>query len=114
MPYSACAPPSATRKPVITSSKISTLPCRSHTARSVSRNPGAGSTQFMLPATGSTMMQAISLPTAANSSCTCALSLKARVSVCAASSFGTPGEVGTPKVSAPEPALTSSESEWPW
>ena len=63
MPYSACAPPSATRKPVITSSKISTLPCWSHTVRSVSRNPGAGSTQFMLPATGSTMMQAISSPT---------------------------------------------------
>ena len=27
---------------------------------------------------------------------------------------GTPGEVGTPSVSMPEPAFTSSESEWPW
>ena len=27
---------------------------------------------------------------------------------------GTPAEVGTPWVSRPEPALTSSESEWPW
>ena len=36
------------------------------------------------------------------------------VTVYAASSAGTPGEVGTPSVSMPEPALTSSESEWPW
>jgi len=27
---------------------------------------------------------------------------------------GTPGEVGTPRVSMPEPAFTSSESAWPW
>ena len=30
------------------------------------------------------------------------------------SAEGTPGELGTPKVSAPEPALISNESEWPW
>ena len=29
-------------------------------------------------------------------------------------SFGTPGESGTPSVSAPEPALTRNESPWPW
>ena len=46
--------------------------------------------------------------------CTCAMSLYESVSVCAASSGGTPGEVGTPSVSMPEPAFTSSESEWPW
>jgi len=27
---------------------------------------------------------------------------------------GTPGEVGTPSVRAPEPAFINSESEWPW
>ena len=33
---------------------------------------------------------------------------------CSASPAGTPGELGTPRVSAPDPALMSSESEWPW
>ena len=32
----------------------------------------------------------------------------------AAVSGGTPAELGLPKVRAPEPALTSSESAWPW
>ena len=45
---------------------------------------------------------------------TCSRLLYSRVSVCAARSAGTPGEVGTPSVSAPEPAFTSNESEWPW
>ncbi len=65
----------------------------------------------MLPATGSTITQATSLPTSANAARTCAASLYCRVMVYAASSAGTPGEVGTPSVSMPEPAFTSSESE---
>ncbi len=40
--------------------------------------------------------------------------MKAAVRVCFASSAGTPGESGWPKVSAPEPAFTSIESAWPW
>ena len=67
MPKRACAPPSATRKPVITSSKISTAPWRVHSSRSASRKPGAGSTRFMLPATGSTITPAICLPFSAKS-----------------------------------------------
>ena len=41
-----------TRKPVITSSRISRAPNSSQMARSPSRKPGTGGMQFMLPATG--------------------------------------------------------------
>jgi hypothetical protein len=64
-PDSSCTPPRATRKPVMTSSKISSAPWRSQIARRPSRKPGTGSTMFMLPAIGSTMMQAISAPSSA-------------------------------------------------
>ena len=67
----------------------------------------------MLPATGSTITQAILSPIASKHSSSFPLSLKSRVTVWDARSAGTPGEVGTPSVSAPEPALTSSESECP-
>ena len=42
----------------MTSSKTSRAPTRSHSARSPSRNPGAGGTRPMLAATGSTITQA--------------------------------------------------------
>ena len=42
-PYTACAPPAAQRNPVIVSSKTRTAPCRSHSARTPARYPGAGS-----------------------------------------------------------------------
>ncbi len=67
----------------------------------------------MLPTTGSTITQAISLPISLNNASTAALSLIASVSVCAATSGGTPAELGWPNVSAPEPALTKSASAWP-
>ena len=57
-PRRACAPPRATRKPVMTSSKIKSAPTRSHSVRSPSRNPGTGGTRPMLAATGSTMTAA--------------------------------------------------------
>ncbi len=68
----------------------------------------------MLPATGSTITQATSAPISAKAARTWAASLYCRVTVYAASSAGTPGEVGTPSVSIPDPAFTSNESEWPW
>ncbi len=55
----ACAPPGAARKPEITSSKISTVPCADVISRSARRNPSAGGTSPMLPAIGSTMSAAI-------------------------------------------------------
>ena len=48
--------------PVITSSNTSTAPCSSQHSRSDSRNPGTGGTQFMFPATGSTITAAIRSP----------------------------------------------------
>ena len=61
-PKRACAPPRATRKPVITSSKTSSAPVASHSIRRPSRKPGAGGTQPMFPATGSTRIAASPSP----------------------------------------------------
>jgi len=60
----------------------------------------------MLPAIGSTITAAISSPHSANSALAASASLYGRVMVKSASALGTPGESGTPSVSAPEPALT--------
>ena len=54
-PNSSWAPPRASRKPVMTSSKTSSAPTRSHAARRPGEEPGAGATRPMLAATGSTM-----------------------------------------------------------
>ena len=59
----------------MTSSKINRLPYWSQTRRSPSRKPGSGSTQFMLPATGSTMMAAIWSPSLAKVCSTASRSL---------------------------------------
>ena len=50
-------------------------------------------------------------PTSASSFSTALMSLNVVVRVCLAKSAGTPPELGTPCVSAPEPALTSRLSE---
>src|SRR2546426_1185921 len=57
--YNSCAPPKAMRKPVMTSSKMSTHLSRSVIVRRASRYPRAGGTQPMLPTTGSTITHAI-------------------------------------------------------
>ena len=44
-PKRSCAPPRASRKPVITSSKTSSAPTRSHSARRPGEEPGAGRDQ---------------------------------------------------------------------
>ena len=75
-PYRSCAPPRATRKPVITSSKTSSAPLASHSARSASRKPGAGGTTPMLPATGSTRIAASPSPYSATAAATASMSLK--------------------------------------
>jgi hypothetical protein len=83
-------------------------------SRSSSRNPGVGGTTPMFPGIGSTITAAI-CPRFLSKSCrTEAASLKVAVRVCFAVSAGTPGESGCPNVSAPEPALTSIGSAWPW
>ena len=98
----------------MTSSKISTVPCAVQSSRSASRKPGFGSTKFMLPQIGSTMTQPSVSPRSAKSRRSASSSLNGSVSVCFATSAGMPGELGTPSVSAPEPALTRRASECPW
>ena len=48
-PYSACAPPGCTRKPVITSSKTSSAPSASVSARRPSRKPSRGDDEAHVP-----------------------------------------------------------------
>src|SRR6266852_6106800 len=55
IPSRSCMPPRATRKPVMTSSKINNAPYSSVSSRNFSRKPGRGSTRPILAATGSTM-----------------------------------------------------------
>ncbi len=62
MPYFSCAPPRETRKPVMTSSQMKIAPAWRVSSRSASRKPGRGTSTPMLPTTGSTMAQAVSLP----------------------------------------------------
>src|SRR3546814_10616406 len=77
------------------------------------RKPSRGGRQLALPTTGSMISPAMSSPTSSNNAVAASKSLYGSVSVRSASAFGTPGEVGTPKVSAPLPALTRNESPWP-
>ena len=70
--------------------------------------------RFMLPTIGSTMMQAMSSPSAANAASTAARSLYGSTIVSLAIAGGTPADDGWPNVSAPEPAFTSRLSPWPW
>ena len=71
-------------------------------------------TKFMLPAIGSIITQASSLPWASNAASNWAMWLYSSTSVCCTTSGGTPALVGWPKVARPDPALTSSASAWPW
>jgi len=68
----------------------------------------------MLPAMGSIIRQAMSLPCSAKASSSCCTLLYSSTSVCCTTSGGTPALVALPKVARPEPALTSSASAWPW
>ncbi len=99
---------------MITSSNTRSAPCLFVSARSSSRNPGAGGTTPMFPGIGSTKTAATCPLFLSSSRFTEAMSLNFAVSVCLAVSLGTPGESGRPKVSAPDPADTSIASAWPW
>jgi hypothetical protein len=61
--------------PVITSSKISTLPYCVHSARIAGKKSGKGSTRPMFPTYGSTMTAAISSPCASKAARNAAVSL---------------------------------------
>jgi hypothetical protein len=97
----------------MTSSKIRSTPCCRVISRKASSQPLAGGTTPMFPATGSTISAAMSFPRRARSASSAPVSLNGIVWVSAASSGGTPGDPGIPRVSTPDPALTSRESAWP-
>ena len=97
----------------MTSSKISSAPCSSQICRSPCRNPSAGGTHPMLPATGSTMIAATSSAFSSMAMVTASRWLYGTLRVSWVTSAGTPAESGVLNVAAPEPALTSSESTWP-
>ena len=67
----------------------------------------------MLPAMGSKMKHAISWFSLIKVS-KASLSLNGITCVSLAISSGTPALLGFPPVARPDPALTSSESAWPW
>ena len=92
---------------MITSSKISSAPTRSHSARRPSRNPGCGATTPMLAATGSTM-------TAATDSSSSGTWLYGTTSVSATAPAGTPAVPGIPSVATPLPPAASRASVAPW
>jgi len=83
-------------------------------SRSPARKPSRGGTTPILPAIGSTMTAAISSGCFANSDSTDGRSLYFASRVSAAAAAGTPGLVGTPSVSAPDPAWTRKASACPW
>ena len=106
-PNAACAPPRPSRKPVMTSSKISSAPAESHADRKPSRNPGTGATMPMFAATGSTITAATSTPTSGTT-------LYGTTTVSATLAAVTPADPGRPRVATPLPASASSASLWPW
>ena len=83
-------------------------------AQPLEESGACGSTRFMLPATGSTMMPAIASRSASNAACDRGRDrCNGSTIVSPAIAGGTPADDGWPNVSAPEPALTSRLSPWP-
>ena len=74
-PSSPYQPEREQRKPVITSSEMSSAPCWRVMRRRPSVNPGAGGTTPMLPGEASVMTAAISLPRSAKAASMTARSL---------------------------------------
>ena len=109
-PRRSCAPPGAKRNPVMTSSKISNAPWVSHKLRKPSKKPVCGKMHPIFPATGSTIIAAISSGFAVNISATCSKLLYCAKSVSCAVPAVTPGLFGLPKVTAPLPAWIKKAS----
>mmetsp|Transcript_2181 Transcript_2181/g.7631 ORF Transcript_2181/g.7631 Transcript_2181/m.7631 type:complete len:244 (+) Transcript_2181:254-985(+) len=113
-PQYSCAHPYEMRKPVITSSKHSTMPSSVHSSRSATRNSLVGGMKPELPTTGSRITPAISPLCCATISFTLSMSLYVAHSVVPVAAAGTPGLSGSPRVATPEPACTRKGSAWPW
>ncbi len=114
MPNRAWAPPGPIRKPVMTSSKMSSAPSCRVISRRCSRKPGSGAMTPAFATTGSTTTAAICPACSANASVTAVASLNGSTIVSAATGAGTPALPGIASVATPDPASTRSPSEWPW
>ncbi|MNV80968.1 hypothetical protein D3C71_1746030 [compost metagenome] len=79
-----------------------------------SRKPGFGITMPKLPTIGSTMTAAMSSPHLSSASRSPSRLLKGTVMTSWAMLTGMPALSGMPSVDGPEPAATSTRSEWPW
>ena len=106
-PDHAVAPPTSTRKPVMTSSNSRSAPTRSHSARKPSRKPGSGAINPVFAATGSTA-------TSATSASSVGTTLYGTTTVSATAPGVTPAEPTSPCSARPLPPAASSASEWPW
>src|ERR1019366_8441067 len=93
-PNCSWAPPRATRKPEITSSKMSSAPVASARSRSSARKPGSGGTRPMLAGTGSARIAANRWRSVAATSAWA--SFQGTITVAAATAAGTPGLAGMP------------------
>ena len=95
-PKRAWAPPGPWRKPVITSSKIRSVPAAVQASRSASRKPGSGSTTPALWKTGSTITAAIVSPSLGEELAgPPAASLYSRTTTRSRIAAGIPAEAGT-------------------
>ena len=79
-----------------------------------SRYPDTGGIQPILPATGSTIMQAISFEYLLKVSFTASRLLKGSTIVSLETDSGIPGEPDIPNVRTPLPAFAKRASECPW
>src|SRR3954463_12981377 len=87
-------PERETRKPVMTSSRISSAPCAAVIRRSAELNPSSGGTTPMLPAAASLMTQAMSLPRSAKTASTAGASLYGSTTGSGGGPGGGPGGAG--------------------
>ncbi len=99
----------------MTSSKTSSAPCSVQRSRSPWRKPSAGSMTPMLPVTGSTKTQAISLAVRLEGVAHgVEVVVRDRERVPHYLAGHARASPGVPSVRAPEPALERKGSAWPW
>ena len=89
------APPRANRNPVMTSSKMSSAPCRRVCSRSSSRYPGAGRMQPVLNTAGSVITAATWSPRSSMTAVKLSGSFQVSTMSVDSSSAGTPGPDAT-------------------
>ncbi len=107
-------PAGPTRKPVRTSSTISSAPFAFVICESARLKPRSGARTPMFAAAASTITAAMRSECSSNARRTASRSLYGSTRVCAAVSAVMPALPGSASVATPEPASASRESECPW